>query len=285
VRFGAVRAPLALAGLAFLALVAFQAACGGEDADRKELDRLKSEVEFTFDEREIEQFITTALDIADRRAGTAVGDEAFAFAETTFLEKYGGFEFANPSDVFGQEVTPAPEFEGASLYLEEMPLFEAFLLATPDMYDAQAARAELRGRIFERADHQLFRLDETLATRTAWVSALSDQLTYDGSFTGTTETEFSEETTAAAYLRGLAERTGETGEMLAALDALHAALVLAQYAPHPVSVESRDGVIVSTFTAEEVATAAGNLDQLSAARDAAASLLGALPGWSDVSDR
>ncbi|MBI5947437.1 MAG: hypothetical protein HY875_04805 [Chloroflexi bacterium] len=246
-------------------LAATVAACGGGDPDREELDRLRAESEFLFDDAEREALLVDALAVAARNAGKPLGDEAFAFAEDAFLEWYVSAEGGLFSDR-----APAPASDVSDLYLETYRSLFGFTEATPAPYRATAVVERLRDRLLERAGHYLFRLDEAVANRAAWVSELQTAGTTSRSFQGQeSEDGFAEYGASLRYLRDLASRAGMSGDFLVGWDRLVAAVAIADYAPPSVRTEYRDGKIVTTYTAEAVAAGAQNVKDLGAAIAAA----------------
>ena len=85
-----IRSRLMLALVAATALLTASCGGGGGDgakADEERLAEIREEVLYLFEANEAETLLIEALDIAERNAGTPLGDEAFAFVEETYVEE------------------------------------------------------------------------------------------------------------------------------------------------------------------------------------------------------
>ncbi len=236
------------------------AGCGG-DADADELKDLRRRAEFAVSYPEHEAILTEALAIASRDAGKPLGDEAFAFAEQSFLGWYYG-----ATRGFFEERVAAPPAGVEDEYLGPFRRLAGFILARPPSYEPAATRATLRAKLNERARFYLFRLDLSLENRRQWIAALQGAGTTELNFIGQQrERDFADYVASLRYLRTIAAGAGETGGFLEAWDRLIATVIVADFSPPTLGTKVVDGVIVTTYSAAALAAGVENVERLAVA--------------------
>ncbi|HEX6032588.1 MAG TPA: hypothetical protein VFY90_14235 [Tepidiformaceae bacterium] len=246
-----------LAVLLLWAVMLGLSACGGgADADRKELDRIHRDADFTYQDDERETLIADALAIAKTRAGEPIGDEAMTVAQEIVLAYEG--------DLYAARI-PEPAADVEDEYLAEFRNLAGFLEVVPPPYDATAVRERLHDRLTDRAESYLSRLERTLDSRRAWVA----EIQASGTTTSWTNHGFDQDAKSMAYLRDLAAGAGEPAEFVAGLDLVTNALLIADWAPPTLDVRYENGTFTNTYSPEAVAGAVQKNEDLAAAIGAA----------------
>lgn len=261
-------AVLALAGLAVAGVFAYSAATDGPTAEeeaREELDTLQARAEDATTDAEAEAVLTDVLTLAGDNAGQPVGDDAFAFAETTYLEwlnAEGDWPYMVTEPIFVDEIPPPPEGDWGTYGPIASRI--GFTEAVPDPYVPSEVLAENHAALVDEVDFVLTDLEQTLADRRQWVDEIRGGET--GVSWGTTGYLLDE---VSPYHRDLAVRAGETPEFLAGWDATVNAVDVGDWTPPAAETGMEGDVITRTFTPAAIDEAAANNDELAGAVAAA----------------
>jgi hypothetical protein len=277
------RVVLAVGAVAAAVLTA--AGCGGgtEDGarggDEGELAELREQVELhLYEPGELEGVLVAALAIAGRNAGEPLGDEAFAFAEETFLDWYQGKE-----GLFKEGVPAAPEAVG-DYAVEGFQSLAGFIAAVPTQYDATTVRDRLHSELLEQADWRLRDLEWAYNNRSEWVAELESAGTTEGSWFGLwarlengmgasmgykDSDAYAQEEAALRYIGELAAGAGESSDFMARWALVVEAVALGPYTPPSLEERYEDGKFITTYTEEAVAGALANAEELGRAIEAA----------------
>lgn len=245
--------------------------CGGSggNADQKELDSLRSEAEsysllYASDVSSVETLLTDALDIAARNSGTPIGDEAFTFAEETFLRLH-----SSDAPLFAESAPPLcvpPEGDDNTYYDEFEQAYNrsdfGFLAVVPAPYRADDVNAAIHEQVLSELSVALRDLETAIESRQRWV----DEMRSTGSTAQPWSTGYNDAWKQLGSALGCAQQNataaGENAAFLAAWDPVMAAVAIADFSPASVETGVEDGVIVRTYTPDTVEAAAMNLEQL-----------------------
>ncbi len=278
-RFGSAPLTLVFFGIALV----FAGACGSESdpstTEADALETLRAEIASTYAAGPLEAKLSEALAIAAANPGTPLGDEAFALAEGTVLDRYSGHD-AGP---FSQNI-PAPQEQIADSYVQDFRNLAAFAAIVQPPYIPSATRDRFHAELLERADRTLRDLEWARNNRVAWAAGLANEGTTEGTWfalvatleggmgasMGTLDSEdYAHEHAALLYVRDLAVRIGEPADVLDAWDRLIKGVVIANFEPTNIDTRYEDGKFITRYTEESVASASENASQLTAAIDAA----------------
>lgn len=246
-----------------LVFAAVLAACGGAGGggDKGALESLRSDAEFAYGS-ETESIVRDALALADKNAGTPLGDEAYAFAEETFLtDAESGY-----ASTFATGVAPVPdEASSTDSSLDSYPSILGFVAAVPAAYHARAVTV-LQDKLTGEATDTLRKLEASVVDRRQWVAELqaagSTSMSWDsGSYEWIAP--------VISYVRSVATQAELTPAALAGWDAIVNAVTLAQWAPSKTDFDVSGDVFTSTYTPAQVAEAVPHIDELEAAIAAA----------------
>ncbi len=259
------------------------ASCGGEEQAPTEADALevlRAEVAQTYEPAALEALLVEALAIATRHPGTPLGDEAFAFAEQTVLERYSGHA-AGP---FASGI-PSPPDQIADSYVQDFRNLAAFAAIVPAPYRAAAVLERFSSDQMERARRTLRDLEWARNNRVHWAAELANEgatddawfglfaLAADGSAgasRGTLDSEdWAREHAALLYMRDLAVRVGPDQQLLDGWDLIIKAVVIANFEPSNLDTRYEDGSFITRYSEGAVAAAAANAAELTAAINAA----------------
>jgi len=279
-RFGSAPLTLVFFGIALV----FAGACGSEsDPPTSEADALvslRAEIASTYEAGPLEAKLSEVLAIAAANPGTPLGDEAFAFAEQTVLERYSGHQ-AGP---FASTI-PSPPDQIAVSYVQDFRNLAAFAAIVPAPYKATAVLERFSTDQMERARRTLRDLEWARNNRVEWAAELANEgATADswfglfainedggpGASRGTLDSEdWAHEHAALLYMRDLAVRVGQDQRLLDGWDLIIHAVVVANFEPSNLDTRYEDGTFITRYTEEAVAAGAANARELTAAIEAA----------------
>lgn len=253
--------------VATVVMVVVLAACGGggDSGDKGKLSSLRSDAESAFTTAEVKTIVDDALAIASRNPNTPLGDEAYAFAQDTFLTEVNTSYSGVDTGFFTEGI---PEVPGAVSvddgYLDEFRSMLGFIDAVPAEYRDQAV-AQLHDKLVSKANDALRRLETARDSRQQWVTEIQNAGTTSASWVGGLERL----PAPLAYLRDIAVQAREKPEFLTGWDAVVAAVAVAQYSPSASSMDYNDNTFTRTYTPSEVAEVAQHVQDLAAAIAAA----------------
>lgn len=213
-----------------------------------------------------------ALDIAQRNAGTPLGDEAFSLAEETYLEDWlyaDTFPFSDraPELPVGLEDTEA----------DLMRRLVGFLNVVPPGFEATRVRDRLHQVLMDYGEFRLSDLEWSQVAREEWAVKLATEGVVEGSWfaqtmrlpDGTTGSmgsksieQYEEDLVELRYMRQLAESAGEPAELLDAWDQLIAGYELGAFAPPQSDSTYEDGTFITYYSEEAVTAGAQNAEAL-----------------------
>jgi hypothetical protein len=253
--------------LALLAGLALASCGGGGDPDATELKELRQEAKYTFDkaDKEVVQFIESALAIAARNTGKPLGEEAFAFAQDLFL-RHGWNDYYGDSYI---DRVPEPSGIKDQREFQDLRRMVGFIETVPVPYEPANVLASLHHGFVYRVESYLRWLDEALESRQLWVNELQAAGSTKGSFNTEASGGWEEYGKQLAYLRTLAVRVDEPAGFLAGLDLVAAALAVADYEPPAATRTYEDGTFIATYTVETLQAGVANTEALAAAIAAA----------------
>lgn len=236
---------------------------GGGDPDATELKELRQEAKYTFDkaDKEVVQFIESALAIASRNKGEPLGEEAYAFAEDLFLH-HGWNDYYGDSYI---DRVPEPSGIKDRREFQDLRRMVGFIETVPAPYEPANVLASLHHGFVYRVESYLRWLDEALESRQLWVNELQTAGSTRRSFHTEASGAWQEYGKQLAYLRTLAVRVDEPASFLAGLDLVAAALAVADFEPPAASRKYEDGTFIATYTLETVQAGAANTEALAAA--------------------
>ena len=270
-----IRSRLMLALVAATALLTASCGGGGGDgakADEERLAEIREEVLYLFEANEAETLLIEALDIAERNAGTPLGDEAFAFVEETYVEEWLYMDTWPFSD---RAPELPPELQDTDS--DSLRRLVGFLEVVPPGFDAIRVKARLHEDLMDYGEFRLTDLEWAQTGREEWAATLASEGVVEGSWfvltmrlpDGTTGSmgsksseEYSEDLVELRYMRQLAETAGEPAELLAAWDQLIAGYELGAFAPPTSDSTYEDGKFVTYYSEEAVTAGAENAQAL-----------------------
>lgn len=269
------RSRLMLALVAATAL--FTASCGGgggdgAKADEERLAEIREEVLYLFEANEAETLLIEALDIAERNAGTPLGDEAFALAEETYVEDW------LYSDTFPfSDRAPELPVELEDTEADTMRRLVGFLEVVPPGFEATRVKARLHQDLMDYGEYRLSDLEWAQIAREEWAVKLATEGVVEGSWfaqtlrlpDGTTGSmgsksseDYLEDLVELRYMRQLAETAGEPAELLGAWEQLIAGYELGTFVPPESDSTYEDGKFITYYSEAAVTAGAQNAEAL-----------------------
>jgi hypothetical protein len=252
-------------------LLIFAGCGGGGSSDTNELKDLRVEARDALEwpyanDAEVEVIIGGAFAIAERNAGTPLGDDAFDFAEELFFSHR--WNDGAPSDSYVDTV-PAPVGVEDAADFVSLRRVVGFAEAVPPPYQSAAALDAAHSFVVNHVATYLRQLERSLGSRQAWVNELQGAGSTSSTFHTEVEGAWENYGREMAYQRTVAERAGEPAGFLANCDLVLAALKLAEFEPEPASTTYDGHTFTSTYTLEAVQAGAANVEALGAAIAAA----------------